>query len=76
MLNSADPESEVVVGEEPTEFLPPVFMDEALYEDYDLIARLVRAWLNERNAPEIIPFQFDLIADILELLDNQVTVHK
>lgn len=38
--------------------------------------RLNRAWLNERNAPALLPFQFELVQDCLELLQNQARVRR
>lgn len=38
----------------------------------EFLPRLLRAWINERNAPELLPFQFDLVQDTIELVDNQV----
>ena len=38
--------------------------------------RLNRAWLNERNAPALLPFQFELVQDCLELLQNQARAHR
>lgn len=39
-------------------------------------ARLNRAWLNERNAPALLPFQFELVQDCLELLQNQARARR
>ena len=36
------------------------------------ISALLTAWKNERNCPDILPFQFDMVNDLLEMVETQV----
>lgn len=55
-----------------TEPLADYDFDMHSQQQEEFLPRLLRAWINERNAPELLPFQFDLVQDTIELLDNQV----
>jgi hypothetical protein len=46
--------------------------EETQEEGEDLMKRFLRVWMNERSAPEILPFQFEAIQDIMELINLQV----
>lgn len=46
--------------------------EESQEEGEDLVKKLLRIWMNERGAPEILPFQFEVIQDIMELINVQV----
>lgn len=54
--------------------MPGYDYDLGIYSQHqeEFLPRLLRAWINERNAPELLPFQFDLVQDTIELVDNQV----
>ena len=41
-----------------------------------VVKRLLRLWMNERGAPVVLPFQFDAIQDIMELINVQVAVRS
>jgi hypothetical protein len=38
------------------------------------LARLTQAWINERSAPEILPYEGALITNLMEMVDAQVGV--
>lgn len=40
--------------------------------DQNSIQRLTRFWMNERNAPDILMWQGQLVEDLLDNLHNQV----
>jgi hypothetical protein len=53
-------------------YTPEYGFDMHSQQQEEFLPRLLRAWINERNAPELLPFHFDLVQDTIELLDNQV----
>lgn len=64
-VHMADPEID------PTGFAFPLAED-TQDDTEDLVTRFLRVWMNERSAPEILPFQFEVIQDIMELINLQV----
>lgn len=40
--------------------------------DDEILAPLLSAWMNERSAPELLPFEFVLIQNTIEHIQNQV----
>lgn len=42
-------------------------------EQEDIFVRIHRAWLNERAAPEVLPYPESETTEMRELLDNQVS---
>lgn len=49
-----------------------ILIDDETDDEVSIVDKLTKAWLNERNSPEILPFQFDLIENVIELVENQV----
>jgi hypothetical protein len=49
--------------------------DEELYADGEetKVRALMRRWLDERLAPDLLPWQGELVAEILEMLQSQVS---
>lgn len=64
--------------DESSAMTPEYLLGAAMGDDGDgegeYLPRLLRAWMNERSAPELLPFEFQLIQDTIELLQNQVSI--
>ncbi|KAH7107140.1 hypothetical protein BKA62DRAFT_686093 [Auriculariales sp. MPI-PUGE-AT-0066] len=45
-----------------------------LDQDGGIVIQLIRHWLNERHAPDILPFQGELVEHALQLINDQKTL--
>lgn len=50
--------------------------DVAPDNDRNIVVRLMRHWQDERHAPDILPFEGDVVETALQLLSEQVRLAR